>query len=280
MQSPLGFITEKGISLTLVSLAVFFLSPSNILMLFVVLGQAHFFIAYLYQYRAGKITKRYLFFFVLTLIASLTVLLYFNRLDLLVIAAGTIFALHFLQDELFLAGQKPSLLRTFEMAPVFLLYSGLLVSEVLRMEILTYATALAAIIVIIYGACMAYLRKLPDLLSAYFLGLTSLLFTIVVLDITVSIRVLIGALVLLHYSTWYIQYFYKVRSNPERLTSYVRSVLACNLLAISLYALFLTPLGKPWLFVLFTPAYFYIWTLQHILFSIRWPDWRGSFAYK
>ena len=278
MSPQAAFVIEKVLSLSLVALAVFFLSPPALLMTFIVLGQGHFFIAYLYQYRAKKITRSYIGLYALALIPSLATLLWFGRLDLLVFAAGTIFLIHFLQDEVFLAGKKPALLRTLEMTPVFFLYVGFLLDIVLRLPVLPYLAAAAATVLILYAATLVRVRRLPDLLGAYFLALAGLLFYLYLANVNVPLRVLIGALVLLHYSTWYIQYFYKVRSNAERLRTYIRSVLACNLLAVALYALFLTPLGNPWLFVLFSPSFFYIWTMQHILFSIRWNDWKGSFS--
>lgn len=266
------------VSVSLVALAVFSLTPYSLLQTFIVLGHGHFFISYLYQYRAGKITRLYVGLYVLALIPSLITLVYLGRLDLLVFAAATIFLLHFLQDEVFLAGKKPELLRTIEMTPVFLLYTGFLSEKIFQVHILPFLALAAAVILIIYGTMRAHARRAPDVLSIYMLSLTGLLFYLFLAEVNIPLRVLIGALVLLHYSTWYIQYFYKVRTNAIRLRTYIRSVLACNLAAVLLYILFLTPFGEPWLYVLFAPGFFYLWTMQHIIFSIRWSDWRRSFV--
>ena len=276
MSPNLAFFLEKGISVSLVALAIFVLSPYHFLQLFIILGHGHGFIAYLYQYRAKKITRTYLILFASLLALNLFTLLYLGRVDLIVFSVATLFLIHFLQDEVFLAGKKPALARTLEMLPVFLLYVGFQTDTVYRTSLLPYFAAAAAGILVIYAALLLRTRKLPDALSWYFLAIAGLLFTLFLAEIRVSQTVLIGGLVLLHYSTWYIQYFYKVRASPARLATYLRSVLACNLLAVGLYALYLTPFGKPWLYVLFAPAFFYIWTIQHIILSVRWRDWKGS----
>ena len=39
--------------------ALFLLSPMWVVLAFIVLGQGHFVLSYLYQYRAGKLTRQY-----------------------------------------------------------------------------------------------------------------------------------------------------------------------------------------------------------------------------
>jgi hypothetical protein len=275
MSNNKTFLVEKAISIPIVIALIFLLTPAQVLTMFIVLGQAHFFIAYLYQYRAGKISARYATLYAIVLAICLTTLLYFERLDLLIVASGIIFLTHFLQDEVFLIGKRATRFTLLEMLPVLLLYTGFLLSSIMRIRLMPELVTLATAVIVLFVIASIWNRRAPDSISVYFLGISALLLYLYHFKVYVPIEILLGTLVLLHYSSWYIAYYFKVRNDAFRRASYLKAVASCNLLAVGLYAFFLTPAGS-WLFVLFAPGFFYTWTLMHTLFSIRWNDWKNS----
>lgn len=120
-----AFLLEKSISLPLVLAAVTLLSTGRTTVAFVVLGQAHFCLAYVYKYAQNGFSKRG----ILLYIAALLPIMLFAFLDMhrpLLITATLLFLLHAAWDEIFLVQKKPSLFTTLEIAPAALLYSGLL----------------------------------------------------------------------------------------------------------------------------------------------------------
>ncbi len=278
MSARAQFVIEKAISLPLIAAAILFLSPNQVLIAFIVFGMGHIVIAYLYQYRAKKYVRAYAGLGATALVIGLMVLLGFRQIEVLIVATGIAFLTHFLQDELFLSGNKPSFLRTLEMAPVWLLYTGTLLNTVMHIHVLFQFGLLAIALVAVYAILMARARKIPDALSIYFLSITALLLYLSLFEIFVPLQTLIGTLVLLHYSGWYIAYYFKVRANPDRLRSYLVSVLVVNAIVFTLYWFFLSIGTRSWLAYLFIPVYFYVWTLVHTVFSLRMSDWKNSFA--
>lgn len=90
------------------ALAVFALPFTYVMYAYILVGQAHFLMAYLYQYRGGKITKTYLFV-ALALGAAATLYLTSGiGITPLFIIAGTIFSAHFALDQFTLHGEPLS----------------------------------------------------------------------------------------------------------------------------------------------------------------------------
>ena len=81
---------------------------------------------------------------------------------------------------------------------------------------------------------------------------------------------LFGSIILMHYSTWYVFYYKKLRPTPERFNKYLVDVFGINLFFIVLYIVYITYINIDYISFLkymFDPIYFYCWTILHIITS-------------
>jgi hypothetical protein len=284
---------SRLVAALLVGIAIAALSPPGLLSVVIVLGQGHFFAAYFFQAKAGKIGLRTLVAWALA--AGLLLLGFVSHPDLhlIVVVASLLFVVHFVHDEMFLLGEEPSAMRGLDILPIVLLYAGFLLD--LRYEPLALGGAIpypsfrhpgglgglpaqvlavAACLALALNAALVASGRAPfHRRSLYFhlgtLGLLGLYLS----GLPIPLEYLTGSVVLFHYLNWYLHYGFRYRSDGPRLASYVRTIAAINALVLVLY---LTtgrhpdvpfPVG-----VLFLPGFFYLWTTLHILFTVRRRD--------
>ena len=260
---------QKAAALLLTGLAVFYLSPFAFITLFIVAGHGHFFASYLYQWKAGKVTAR----FVGAYIVFALLLFYWithgaSLIDLLVIA-GITFLLHHFYDEITLFSLKRNRATTLAIIPAAFAYLGLLLAgaNYLPMSASTYALISCGV----FAACITFsLRyaereEYPLIVygAAVALGVTDLLWYVPHPPLTEAF----GSLVIFHYVCWYVFYGFKLSGVPAKLYRYIGEMVGMNVLAVILYFIYVTAPGAQFLYLLFAPAYFYGWTILHIASS-------------
>jgi len=118
-------VASRLISLGLVAAAILLLEPLELLTLIVVLGQGHFLAAYSYQAKAGQIGWRFLVAWALGALLIFGLFFLYPNFLLLVQIASIYFVVHFLQDEVFLLGEEPSLQRGLDLLPILCVGAGL-----------------------------------------------------------------------------------------------------------------------------------------------------------
>lgn len=271
------YLIEKSLSLLAILPPILLLPPQSVLWLFIVLGQGHFFLAYLYQYKAGKITRTYLVWFGLLFASLFSIFFWFGSFEWLVVLTGTQFLIHFLQDEVFLAGETHSLFTSLEAAALVSLFFGILYDTVFGATLSTYTAALGLALVTLYFLLAIEQRYFPNRTNYFVLFIIALLLGIEFTGFTVPVEILLGALILFHYAEWYIHFFFKLRKNKTALRTYLVRVAVINSALITLFFIyshwfsFQGPLA-----VLFAPFFFYLWTLMHTLTSVRLADYKNA----
>jgi len=240
-------------------------NPLFVLMAFIVLGQGHFLLTYLYQWRAKKITRVYIFSYLIIapiLFSLVSVISY----SLVLIITATIFAVHYFYDEArIMVGSEQNVSLTLLLPPIFAFISYLLFAE-FSIDIFNFMACLA---IIIYGMNILFYNY-NTIFQTHVLVLNCvgiLIGLIYYFGIPVSASQLLGAIIIHHYATWYIFQYFKLRIKKEYLSQYIHDVLTVNFILIALFFLYYYKPSFSALGFMFEPVYFYVWTLLHIIFT-------------
>lgn len=248
---------------------VFVLPESWITAAFLAVGQAHFAVGVLYQYRSGKIGARYAAL-ALALLALLT--LYFvlsGAFYPIFLVAACLFGAHFAFDEFFLHGEEASESRVLTVLSFTALYFSLILyTSVLPYPLLPLAAAAWLVAVILVRLA----RRGPSGVSRAerYLWLVGGLLALLVLLAPVVAQTLLALVILLHCFNWYADYGRKLadRGDRRKLFRYWREVGVSLGLSFGLYFLYIR-LPIPILAIAFLPAYYDAWALGHFMLSLR-----------
>lgn len=264
---------QKIIAIALVSCIILLLPPQAILILFIIAGHGHFIASYLYQYRAKKIETS----FVIGYLISASILFAWiasgiSSPDMIILTAGSFFIIHLFYDEIRLFSLGVTPIRIVLTLPAGFGYFILLLNATIAHPVNPTLFGIYVLVAGVASGIYAY-KKDTEVQSRAFLShmslLTSIASVLLVSNISVSPVVIFGALILYHYSEWYLYYGFRFWHEKEKFRRYVREMAAINLFIVALYVLFLfsSSLGSP-LAIFFTPLSFYGWTILHILSSL------------
>ena len=254
-------------------LAVTFLSTANIVYLFIVLGQGHFFATYIYQGMGGKIAQKYIFSFILASSFLFLVVSHHSSLQLITLVAASFFVPHFLYDILFIG--RVTERRTYFSVAIFaitLCFGALLYEDLYRALLPVSWFFIAGLmgIVSLYMAIQGE-KQNPALKThafAYMLLCVGLI-AIKASSLSITSEQLFGAVILFHYAHWYLHIGNKLYGEKKAFLRYLIIIGSTNILLFVLFLAYRNGMISA-LSILFQPMYFYIWTLLHIIFSIRW----------
>ena len=283
-----AILLEKCLALALTLGLVSYYPWQQVVLLYIVFGQGHFLIAYLYQYKAGKMTGSYLATAAISLALICGIYFTWPNEKLLVAITTIYFLAHMLLDEMYLLrlpmdlGRSPmSLGRLLEMSPILLLYSARVVealfSSVTRGSFSFGRVCLAAswlAVLALMGLVLAKQYKL-DVRSIYFLSASAFLLWAFHTRWLYSIPTgkLTGFVIIYHYLCWYFHYFLQLKSGVKKRT-YISRVLVVNAIVISAFLYWgKAGIGK----FFFQRDFFYIWTLLHLITSTRPKDVKQAF---
>jgi len=274
-----AFLFQKIPSYLLAFIFVFFLSEDNVFNLFVILGQAHFVIAHIYRSKTQGITKTFLIPFFLVLTGLVAAIIYFSLNYFIFLIAGTHFMVHFVLDEVKLFAQQHSIYTLLESLPVVFLFSALEIDDLYYFDwVIGLAVIVSIIILVIYVGLIIYKKRKLNLISYYFHFLSLILFIIIFFGFSPSILKLFGFIIFVHYLNWYIFYFFKLKSHPKELKTYLKIVFLSNAIILALFMLYTYGSFTGILFYLFSPVYFYLGTFMHTTFSSRFIDYKNSLS--
>lgn len=279
------FVYEKLISAVTVLALIAILSPDNVVNAFVVLGHAHFALSYLYQYKAGKMKVIYLIPYVLLVIAFFG-FRYFDPIIFMLFVA-TFFLFHNFFDEFKLRSEKP----TVEFSALIILLTGLIVGWIVDFFMAT-DNALA-----IFGgagavSCFLLIAKFFKSKTvsipwnnAYFWYLSLLLIIFLGMELTghrPDARESFGFIVLMHYMTWYIRLgtrFWVEKGG--KFNVYLRDTAIANAVFIAGYYIVVVELERQGILYegIYRPLGFYVWTLMHLVTTLRLSDYQNAFRF-
>lgn len=272
---PRDLVIQKTLGVFSVALALILLSPAQIGHTMSVLGQGHFWGAYYYQWKAGKISWWWIASFAAL---SITLFLIAAAIDVawLALGAGVLFLIHHFQDEVTLFGKNRSLYRLLEQLQPILLYLAFLIPSLFGGRFPAPIITCALILLVLYCFILVLRWHTPDVLSVYFLSIALALYILWFLDVMIESRLLLGSLVLFHYVVWYAHFYFRFTPHPARQFQYCIDMLVINALAVALFGITFFLEIAPLFNALFLIHAFYIWAIVHIIFSVRISDYRDS----
>lgn len=234
-----------------------------ILMLYVVTGQAHFFMGYLYQYRAGKMTRIYVFVAALLAVLASLYFAYIGALLPLILAVGVFFSAHFAHDEILLHGETRTRGKILTVLG-FTLYFSALVCTYIVPSLSSYAVY-ALFIPVCVAAARFLVDKSPIGASERYLWMVELVIFLVAL-VSGNPGGVLGVIVLLHVANWYVGVGGRVAGNSARTRSYWTEVVVSLAVVAALFALYVYGIA-PMLGLLFKVPFYYAWAIAHIVLS-------------
>lgn len=274
--SAARFLSAQGFLLSLIAplAVILFMSPAQALMLVIVMGQAHFLITYWYQYKAHKLTWKYLAAWALAALALFFGFRNMASADAILLVTGTIFFWHFYLDELRLSGAAPTRVRALLGVAVTLSFGAVLAAGLLFVDALS-AAFFSALIIALAGALLALTEAdVPELKLLVFGAVVPCMLLGQALGWWfVPIEYSLGLIVLAHYVRWYVHFGLRFLGTPV-LVRYVYEAVFIQAVVAGLYIAFVRA-GDPWglLSLLFLQTNFFLFTLLHIFFSYRSSDY-------
>lgn len=254
--------------------------------LMILTGQAHFSMTYLYHYRTGRMTRRYL----LRLGAMMALLFgafaLWPAVELLALATAAYFLVHFLYDERHLMREAPDAAGWLRALPTLVVLAGALAwqhSDLPPAPVFWASLAIALGLVARHGYGMWRRGERPGYACAYFLllflvstafcGAAALLPAQPGRDITHFV-------VITHVANWYLSYFSRFSDNRPVFNRFLVEVVAINGALAILFVLFYRYLEVPAhptavLGFYFLEPYFYLWALLHYFVTFRPTDLRN-----
>lgn len=278
-------LVEKLLAAALTALVVSSFHWKQVLVIYIVAGQAHFATAYYYQALAGKIDKKYMGNYVFWS-ALLLFSFYQWPSDTHQASIATIYFLfHMCFDELYLSRLPMELRNTcmhagrlLEMAPLIFVLTGLIIDGFFPFGTLLMGqnpfspvtTVLAWLSLLTYLGLLVSRRYKPDGRSFYFLlpGLALVLAVSNGYLFRVPIQKISGSIIIYHYLNWYFHYFLNLSETQQKVL-YLKRILLINTVVIGAYFTFKAEgLG----FYFYSEEAFYIWTMLHLITSTRKGD--------
>ncbi|MBS2038579.1 hypothetical protein JST97_26605 [bacterium] len=291
-----AIVVEKVASVSLACAALAFMPLLLVLKIAVILGHAHILTAWLYWYLAGKTRGTFPLRFSAALLLVFGSYLLHPWFSVLILVAPLFFLFHFVFDEIHLL-RVPLNLRSSPVTPgrflealMFVaLYAGLILDAVpghlLRSGCsltvppeVSHGPKFLPLLIgsgLIYGLLILLGRHRPDWGSAYFLGGSAALGWLIWRNFQCDYVALLAFLILVHVLNWYIHYFLNLAGSPRAQALYLARVLGLILLsalAFSLGQFNLAGPASPGLRFLYQETFYDLWTMLHLIFSLRLVD--------
>lgn len=258
----------------LISFALVILLGSDIKNTFIVVGQGHFFLAYLYMFKAGKIDSSFIFRY--TIVGVLLFGFYFilrnyttHAENYLRFSTALYFVIHFGLDYYFLNNIKINFTKFITYISPLLIIIFYTLAKFVHIpnewaDYILYAYPLFGLLVIIQ-------LKKDDFVTKQILLFSFVLFLLMYFKVFAFSEIAI--IIMAHYITWYIYYYIKVRLDKEKFKTYVYNVLIVNAVFVALFFIFKQK--NVYLFnSLFREDVFYLWTWMHYFATLRLNDFK------
>lgn len=274
------FILEKLFSCSVALAIVFLLAPTDVLDTYIVLGQAHFTITYLYQVKAGKFTLRNIVLFYL-LAASLFYLAALSPAGITLFAASALIY-HVYFSELGILNRKVTPAYLVLMAAVMIINGIWLVNALwgtsIDADMFCYLLLGAGFL-----AGLWYIAHHEVIeVEAFFILLLIILLGYIGLQLTGNVPSpykTYGFIVIAHYMTSYVTVARRLRAEePQKVPVFITESVLMNLIMLAGYILVqVYPAQIGWFYTLwYMPVSFYVWTLMHFASTARLVPFIGD----
>ncbi|MAF59551.1 MAG: hypothetical protein QF858_00635 [Candidatus Pacebacteria bacterium] len=250
--------------------AVLLLPIPAIVGLFIVLGQGHFVGSYVYQFFAGRLGWWRVVLYALLFILLWAVFISTKSFDALLALTAVVFTAHFTWDSSHILGNRELLPAVITRLPIFLLFSGFVVEKVYVVPLVPFIVPLVVLLLGIYIFCVALKVFHYDISDFLFMGGALGFLGLISVYPLLSAWIPFGFLILYHYLQWYVFYWKRCASvGKARVRKYIRNMLIVNVVVICLFLFWKFYEIGDMLRYFFVPEYFYLWTLTHIVSSVR-----------
>lgn len=256
----------RDVAIPVVAVAAAAMLPFYLLVhAFIVLGQAHFALTYLYQWRGNRMTNRYRILALLLLASFSAYFIWFGAALPLMVLITVLFSFHFAWDELTLHDEAPTKGRIvsvigFTLA-FFLLSMLFLMPDASWLKLAASSVGLGAI------ALRCLIERAPPSRAEWYLWFVEALLFSVALFLALPGHVL-AVIVILHVLNWYIGYGARVASDSSRAKRYWRDVAISLCAVIALFLAYRGLLVEPLAFF-FGLGPYYAWATAHIVLSLE-----------
>lgn len=253
----------RDIIAPLVGYALTFLLPPSVFIAgFLIVGQAHFFISILYQYRAGKVDRRYLLIAAAFLFGSAAYFIFGGAYYPLLLVSTFFFSIHFAFDEYTLHGEVSGSAGRMTAIAFVLLFTALTLKSYFPAQF--YVLAFIVALLFCSHVVLRLFSKTPAGAAERYLWLNGFLILLMSFVFGTSSLLLFGVLSLLHLFNWYFDYGRRLseRGDQARLSRYWKEVVVSLALFFLLYLIYT---GSPDSFLryFFLPVYYYAFALAH-----------------
>jgi hypothetical protein len=266
LPARLGMVRDGLIPLVAFGGAIF-LPNTWITVAFVVVGQAHFAMTFLYQYRGKKMNTWYLCTAGVLALATLLYVLVWGELVVpIFLVVATLFSLHFALDEVTLHADTftPRVIST--VVGFVLLFVALMLSLVFPVYPFTLFPRVVAVLMVC-GILVRLFSREPVARSEYYLWFVGSVLALMGIGLGLLQQVL-AIVILLHCVNWMLGYGVRVQNDTKRARRYWLETLVTLLGSVLLYLLFtLAHVGILKYFFLLT--YYDAWAIAHIVLSFR-----------
>ena len=254
----------QGLTVVAGLASLIFLSPVQIFITFVVLGQGHFFLGYLYRLKAGKIDWKQLGFYLILLFGVFSFPLFLSYNTILAIVA-LLFSVHFFFDEARIMKGSNDISIPLILPPILLFFTSVLNTEIgVNLIPISIILSLAIFfsVFVIKGLKEIVTKDIlyANCFTLFFIGTY-------IFNLNFSGEAIFGAIIIMHIFTWYMFYQKKTWSDKKRNSQYLIDVFLVNVLVIILFALFVNNFFVAPLSLLFAPVFYYCWAILHIITS-------------
>lgn len=243
-----------------------FLVPNAwITIAFVVVGQAHFVMTYLYQYRGKRMNMWYVLTLVV-LVGLLGMYLFFMGESLLPIflVVATLFSIHFALDEVTLHGEMLDARTGTTVVGFVALFIAMMLA--LAFPVYPYTSLpLVVGVIIVCGAGTRLITRTRVSASEQYLWFVAVLLCVMGLGFGLLQQVL-AMVILLHCFNWAFGYGERVKGDSGRVRRYWFETFLTLVASVALYATFVL-LHVPFLKYFFLLVYYDAWAIAHIVLS-------------
>lgn len=266
-------IPQMKIFNTIFVLIVLNLFPNHTVLLniLICMGQAHFFMTYLYQYKSNKFDRLYLLKAAPFVMILITYYLFFLNDVYIMKFTSVLFVFHFIFDEFYLDRQVLQLNQIYKVVPILLSYFVFIFGNKSEYIIIV---KIGAVLSVLYYTLMVFSEKKYRVSQNVYLLIYSILCVSSIFSDWISIKNnAMFFIVIVHYLNWYSFNYSKFKNDKKALSYYFVSAILVNLvfglLWVGFYFYFIE---VPQLVLIFSPTCFYLWTLLHLFVTFRPND--------
>ena len=260
-----AFLKQQMWAIVAALLFLFMLGPYEALVTFIVLGQGHFLLAYLYKWRAGRIKPSGLTWYLLLAVVIFSLPLFFTPETIFLLAA-VLFSVHFFFDEARILEGEDQKVSLLAMLPPIGLFLSLVAYKELDIDLVP--AAIIGSVITLLGLLNSKDSTAAANPNVWYVNVFAVFFAFLyLLDVPLSGETIFGAIIVMHIVTWYIYYYHKTYSRLDVNSRYITDVLLINVAILILFFGYVNSESFNLLAYFFEPVYYYCWAMLHIVSS-------------